>query len=427
MTANKRVFVTGLSALNACGNNLQQTWESLLAGRSAIAPIENENIDSWPNCLGGELKDFKPAKMLPDKKLIKVISRQDAIGINAAVQAIEHSGLIEWRDNSETNIELFNETTGVYVGSPGNKYFQQYDFLPLVAKSGADMVTFAQNLFQEVHPTWLLRILPNNVLAYVGITYGFKGANHNVTNHAVGGMQALIEAAHGIRCGQIERAVVSAYDMGAEAQALYYYDKMGLISGTGLRPFSADQDGTVLAEGGAAIVLESEASVERRGAKCYGEILSMGSHSEGQGVFSLEEDGTQLSNLLERCLKSASVTPQSLEFVLAHGNGNPRSDRAEAKALLNVFGTDAQPYCGAFKWAMGHTLTASGLLDTVLACQSLTKQQLPGVIEGNLDTEAYAHLRVSKNAQSLDKRAHALIINRGFASMNSCVVVRACE
>ena len=91
------------------------------------------------------------------------------------------------------------------------------------------MQIFAQNLFSEVHPMWLLRVLPNNVLAYLGITYGLKGANHNFTNHAVGGMQALLEAHAAIASGKAQRALVVAYDYGPDPQALFYYDKIRLI------------------------------------------------------------------------------------------------------------------------------------------------------------------------------------------------------
>jgi 3-oxoacyl-[acyl-carrier-protein] synthase-1 len=150
----------------------------------------------------------------------------------------------------------FNEQTAVFVGSPGNKYLQQYDFLPLLAKTH-NMQQFAQQLFETVHPMWLLRILPNNVLAYTGITYEFKGANHNITNHAVGGTQALLEAYHAIRSGQAERAVVVAYDMAIEPQALFYYEQLGVLSNQHLKPFDEAHDGTILAEGAAALVLES--------------------------------------------------------------------------------------------------------------------------------------------------------------------------
>ncbi len=427
MSHANRVFITGLSAVTAAGNTLAETWDTILSGRSAIDEIKDQDLGNWPNRLGGELKDFKAAKMLPDKKLIKVISRQDAIGINAAVQAIEHSGIIEWRDTVCEDLSSFNERMGVYVGSPGNKYFQQYDFLPLIAKTGGNLQDFADHLFAEVHPMWLLRILPNNVLAYVGITYGFKGANHNVTNHAVGGMQALIEAAHAIKSGQIERAVVTAYDMGTEPQALFYYDKMGLISPTGLRPFAYDHDGTVLAEGGAAVVLESEQSVLQRNAQCYGEIMAMGTHTEANGLFSIEENGQHLAGLLEKCLAKNALSMDDINVVVAHGNGNPRSDCSEARALAQVFAANEQAQLTAFKWAMGHTLTASGLLDTVLACQALKARQLPGLPGFTRSASSCEHLNISNQIKPLASNCNTLIINRGFASMNSCMVVRGCD
>ncbi|MCC5792023.1 MAG: 3-oxoacyl-ACP synthase [Legionellaceae bacterium] len=425
MTMPQRVFITGLSALSAAGLTLDENWQRILQGKTAIAPMTAHELPNWPHRLAGELPDFVPAKALPDRKLIKVIARQDAIGINAAMQAIQHSGLVEWRDQEASSATDVNEMMGVYVGSPGNKYFQQYDFLPLMAKSQGDMSAFAEHLFTEVHPMWLLRTLPNNVLAYVGIHYGFKGANHNVTNHAAGGMQALIEAAHAVRTGQVERAVVVAYDVGAEPQALLYYDKMGLISGTGLRPFAHDHDGTVLAEGAAALVLESEEAVAQRQAHCYGEITALATQTEAHGLFSIDADGTPLSTMLTQCLDQYAIAPSDIGCVIAHGNGNPRSDCSEARALKQVFG-ERQPLLTAFKWAMGHTLTCSGLLDTVLACQALNCGQLPGLPGVEQAAADCQHLDIAAASRALPAHSSALIINRGFASMNSALVVRAC-
>ena len=220
MTHTNRVFITGVSALTASGATADETWNAVLAGQQSIDEIKQWDLSSWTHRLGGELKNYKPATMLPDRKLMKAISRQDVLGINAAVQAVEHSQLLSFRETLACT-QAFNDETAVYVASPGNKYYQQYDFLPLIAKTGGDMQAFAKQLFDEVHPTWLLRILPNNVLAYTGITYGFKGANHNIANHAVGGMQAIIEAYHAIKTGLAARAVVVAYDVGTEPQALF--------------------------------------------------------------------------------------------------------------------------------------------------------------------------------------------------------------
>ena len=115
----------------------------------------------------------------------------------------------------------------------------------------------------------------------------FKGANHNITNHAVGGAQAIIEAYHAIKSGQISRACVVAYDLGIEPQALYYYDKLGILSAKDLKPFDKDHDGTILAEGASSLILESEESVKMREAKCYAELIGGKSTTESSGLFSI--------------------------------------------------------------------------------------------------------------------------------------------
>jgi 3-oxoacyl-[acyl-carrier-protein] synthase-1 len=425
MMNNNRVFITGVSAVTACGLTADDTWNSILSGQSGVDEIRQWDISSWECRIGGELKNFQPAKMLPDRKLIKVISRQDAMGINAAVQAVEDSKIISYRD-SLSNPDFFNDKCGVYVGSPGNKYYQQYDFLPLLAKTGGGMESFAHELFNEVHPMWLLRILPNNVLAYTGITYGFKGPNHNVINHAVGGMQALIEAFHAIKSGQAERAVVVGYDVCVEPQAIFYYDKLGVLSHRHLRPFDKEHDGTVLAEGSAALVLESEASVMARSAPCYGEILAGIATSEANGLFSLEANGEHFSSLISSTLKQANIDQNDIGIIIAHGNGNPKSDISEARAINAIF-SDTHTPVTAFKWATGHTVCASGVLDVVLASSVLRKQLIPGIANFEEPANACKGLNLTKDHRALEKGKHALVLNRGYASMNACLVIKPCD
>lgn len=425
MSHQNRVFITGRSALTATGTSADSTWDAVLAGKTAISDITQWDLADWTHRLGGEIKDFQPAKMLPDRKLSKVISTHDAMGIYAATQAVEHSGMLEYRHSlSSAQVELFNENTAVYVGSPGNKYCQQYDFLPLLAKTQRNMTAFAQQLSSEVHPMWLLRILPNNVLAYTGITYGFKGPNHNITNHAVGGAQAIIEAYHAIRNGQADRAVIVAYDMGIEPQALFYYQRLGVLSARHLRPFDADHDGTILADGAAALVLESEESARARSAVCYAEIIGGAAASEASGLFSLEADGHHLAQLMARSLASASIDSKDVGLVVAHGNGNIKSDDSESQAIQGTF--PHAPPVTAMKWSYGHTLCASGLLDAVMTTYALENECVPGI--ANLEQRAMRcdNLSIQASHQSLPS-PYALMINRGFASMNACLVMKACE
>lgn len=428
VSSTNKVFITGLSALTASGNTLDDTWSNILDGNISIQEIANWEVNSLPVHIGGEVQNVS-AKMLPDKKLKKVISKQDILGINAAQQAMKHSGLIDYQatlcSDEPDSVNNFRDRSGVYVGSPGNKYFQQYDFLPLIAKSNGDMQKFADNLFAEVHPMWLLRSLPNNVLAYVGITNNFKGANHNITNHAVSGAQAIIEAYHAIQAGQIDRACVVAYDLGTEPQALYYYDKLGLLSATSLKPFSNQHDGTVLAEGASAIIIESEESAKNRNATCFAELVGGDSSTECTGLFSIEEDGNELSKLMTKTLNKYQLSVDDFALLVAHGNGNPKSDISEALAINKTF-TNNIPTT-AFKWAMGHTLCASGILDTCLAVQSLNKRTLPGIANLESKSSQCQNLNISKEQQKINSDdKHALIINRGFAGMNACIIVKNC-
>jgi 3-oxoacyl-[acyl-carrier-protein] synthase I len=427
MSDLNRVFVTGVGALSACGNTSNALWDAVLAGETGIAPIQNADLSSWSHQLGGELKTYEPRKMLPDRKLLKAISRQDVLGINAATQAIEDSNLIPYQ-NSLASAEDFNNKTGVYVGSPGNKYYQQYDFLPLMAKTKGNMQAFGEQFMDEVHPMWLLRILPNNVLAYVGMSHGFKGANHNIVNHATGGMQALIEAYHAIQSGDAERIVVVAYDVGTDEQALFYYERLGLLSAEHLRPFDASHNGTILAEGAAALVLESEASVKARNATPYVELTGGLARTESAGLFSIQADGVSQAKLIQDTLDAQQLTSDDLACVIAHGNGNPKSDISEARAIHQIQGATSVPVTG-FKWAMGHTLCASGVMDAVLATYALRSKTIPGLPGFNQAAAGCEALNISEQTRTIknNTKKHALLLNRGFGSMNTSLVMKACD
>lgn len=426
MSRAEQVFITGFSALSAGGHDVDQHWDAISAGITKIAPALSSDFAGWDNQLVGEIKDFNWNQALPDRKLMKVISKQDVMGLYAVVQACNHAGLTSFlADGLENNIEVCDRTA-VFVGSPGNKYFQQYDFLPLVAESKGDMQHFAKHLFEHVHPMWLLRILPNNVLAYAGIQLGCKGVNHNFTNHAVGGLQALIEAYWAIQTGQADRAVVVAYDIGQEAQGRFYYEQLGVLSAKQLSPFDKNHDGTVLAEGAAAIVLESAKSVAARNAKPLAEFLGGKASTEGAGLFSLNDDGKPLAELMSTLLAKSNLASQDVNLLVAHGNGNQKSDDSEARAIESVFGEKNVPVT-AFKWLMGHTLCASGLLDVVLATKSLSMQTIPAIATHKEAAASSTPLDLVTTARALDPEdATAMVINRGFGSMNAAVLLKAC-
>ncbi len=415
-----KVYITGLSALTASGQTIDATWSSILDGKTSWQRLEGEQYEGSPWALGGEVKPFNPRSLVKDKKILKLISRKDILGLNAASQAIEDSGLLEFRETlSDTN--TFNDRTGVYVGSPGNKYNEQYDFVGLTELAKGDMHAFADNLFSQIHPMWILKILPNNVLAYTGIQYGFKGPNQNVTNHVNSGMQAVIEAYSAIKSGQADRAVVVAYDHGYEPQALSYYGQLGVLSDSGIKPFDSEHNGTVLAEGACALILESENSVSKRAAKTYGELLAYGSSADAKGIFSIDEEGRQLEKMVVETLNKAQCQVDDIGLVTGHANANPRSDDTECHLFQTLF--PRTPITG-FKWAMGHTLAASSLLDTVLTTYALKEGIAPGIATLTHLSKSAKGLSISNQHQDIHSPL-GLIISRGFGGMNTCLLVKS--
>lgn len=415
-----RVFITGMGTLNGAGMTLDETWESIKSGRTGIGALEGDTFENCPYKLGAQIKKYRPKELVSDRKLLKLLSRHDVYGLNAARQALEHSGILDYRETLD-DPTLFNDKFGVYVGSPGNKYYQQYDFMPLLAEAKGDMKAFAAHLFEKVHPMWLLKILPNNVLAYTGIQYQLKGPNQNITNHVAGGLQALSEAHEAVMSGEADRAVVVSYDIAFEIQQLNYFGRLGILTDTALIPFDKAHNGTVMAEGAAAIVIENEKSVTERGITPYAELISSASNTDAHGIFSIEEEGEQLEQVVRLAIQKANITNEDLGLLTAHANGNQRSDTSEALAYRRCF--DSMPPLTGFKWSTGHLLCASGILDTVLTCQSMKENVVPGIAPFRSLADSCEGLNVSPDHQTLPG-THAMIVSRGFGGINTAMILK---
>ncbi len=416
------VVITGYGCLTASGADATTTWKTVLDGETGIRPVESFDSAGWEQCLAGEIKAYNPRALVGDRKLLKFISRQDVIGLNAVRQAVDHSGIIEYRDGLE-DPTLFNDRTGVFVGSPATKYRSQHDFLPSLARAEGRLDQFGVAAMEDVHPMWLLRTLPNNVLAYAGIQFGFKGANANITAHGISGAQAIAEACRSVRDGLIDRAIVVGYDSASEMEALTYYASVGLLSSRGLRPFDRDRDGTVLGEGAGALFLESRDQAELRGATIYGEVLGSSIVSEAEGVLSVRDDGDGVNRAVRLALEDSGKTPDQIGMIAAHGNGVRASDAGEARAFAGVFGPGSVPVT-AFKWSLGHTVAAAGVIETILTLQCLKEGRVPGI--STLQTVAPECEGISVGeAEQQTRSSVGIVVSRAFAGLNSCVVLSA--
>jgi len=422
--AQPKIVVTGTGAVCAAGSEPAAILDRILAGESAIGPIAQWDTTGWPVTVAGEIADFNARAMVEDRKLHKLIRRTDLMGLYAAARAIAASGLAAHRAMlAEADAAVFSDRSGVYVGSGGGNYQNQYDFFPLLTEAKDALPAFGRELGNTVNPMWLLRTLPNNVLGHIGIQQGLKGPNACITNHSVGGVLAIIEAFEGLRQGEADRAIAVGHDAPIEPQMQLYYHRVGLLARDALRPFDARHDGSLFGEGAAALALETEASAAARGAPVRGEILGGGCVCEADGLLGIRDDGDGVARAIELALADAGVTPSEIGMIVAHGNGTRLSDCSESAALRRVFGA-AMPPVTAFKWAFGHLIAAAGTIDAVLALEALRRGVVPGIATLEALDPDCAPLTVSA-APARPKSDIALIVNRGFAAANAALVVRA--
>ena len=312
---------------------------------------------------------------MEDRKLHKIIARSDLFGLYAAGAAIQNSSVLSHRETlDDAAAALFNDRCGVFAGAGGGNYRSNYDFFPLLTASGGNLQKFGHELNENVTPMWLLKILPNNVVCHIGIRHNFKGTNACITNHCVGGALAVAEAGEALRAGEADRAVAVGHDTPFEPETVFHYHRLGLESTAALQPFDQERSGMVFGEGAAAVLLERPADAEARQAEIFGEFLGSGCASEATGVLDLRPDGDGLSRAIEIALADAGVSPNAVAMIVAHGNGTRASDASEVEALRRVFGSAVPPVTG-FKWAFGHSIAASGVLDLVLALKALRQSR----------------------------------------------------
>ncbi|MDH5287743.1 MAG: 3-oxoacyl-ACP synthase [Betaproteobacteria bacterium] len=419
-----RVLVTGSGAICGAGASPAAIVDAAIAGRSAIAEVASFDASGWPRRLAAEVTDYNAAKLVGDRKLLKLIRRSDVFGIYACGEALAQAGYDAHRQSLDEAAQAdFAEQTGCYVGSGGGAFNVNYDYFPLMAEARGDMGAFGRELASTVNPMWLLRTLPNNVLCHVGIRHGLKGPNGCITNHTTSGMLAAIEGAEAIRDGEADRVVSAGHDAPIEPQTMLYYHRCGLLAASALRPFDARRDGSLLGEGAAALVLESEASAAARGAQPVGEYLGGGVACEGEGLLNLREDGDGAARAIEAALADAGLRAGDVGLIVAHGNGTPLSDRSEGAALRRVFGASMPPVT-AFKWATGHPLAASGILDVTLGLEAARRRLAPGIATLESPDPACAGVSVARETRAVASDV-VLVVCRGFGGTNAAVLLRA--
>jgi 3-oxoacyl-[acyl-carrier-protein] synthase II len=364
--------ITGMGALTPVGLTVEDTWQALIAGQSGIDNMILEDLEDCPCQIGGELKGFDARDYL-GRKEAKRLARFSQIAVIAAKMALEDSGL-ELTDAERENV-------GVVQGTAvGGTVIEVEDGLRLLgAKS-----------LMRISPNHLLALPPNMAAFHIAKTFGFHGYCNTTVTACAAGAQAIGDAAEWIRNGRAEVMISGGSEATLTPVAVASFAVMRALStrngdpAASSRPFDAKRDGFVMSEGSAIFVLESLDHALKRGARIYAEVLGYAANTDGFHVIAPNPDPSGSIKAIRQALADASIGPEQVDWINAHGTGTPLGDVAETKAIKDVFGERAyQVPVSANKSMLGHGLGAAGAMESLSCVLSVRDNVIPPTI--NLD------------------------------------------
>lgn len=407
-------MVTGLGLVTPVGNDVESTWQGLLAGRSGAAPITKFDAARQQVRFACEVKGFDPLQYI-DRKEARRYDLFAQLALAAAHQAITQAGL-EGRVPSP-------ERTGVIIGS-GIGGMQTYEENCMIyLTKGPDRVS----------PFFVPMFIPDIAAGLVSIRYGLKGPNFATVSACASSAHAIGESFNLIRHGVADAMVTGGSEGAITGLTVAAFANMKALSTrndspeTASRPFDRDRDGFVLGDGGAMLVLESHEHAERRGAQILGEVLGYGLSADASHITSPAEHGEGAQRAMRSCLEDGRIDLRDVGYINAHGTSTPQGDVAETEAVKAVFGNHARRLVfGSTKSMTGHLLGAAGALEFAVSLLSTTCGAIPPTIN-QFTPDPECDLDSAPNRKVERKVDVALSNSFGFGGHNVTLAVRAWE
>lgn len=408
----ERVFVTGMGVVSALGQDLDTFWNNLTSGKSGICPVSHFDTEGFPTKVGGQVNDFEVTKYM-DAKEAKRNDRYTHFGLAASKLAVEDSGI-----DFET---VDRDRVGVLVGSGigGMETIEQQ----------------ARNLIEKgprrVSAFMIPALISNIASGVVAIEYGLKGPNFGVVSACATGSHAIGESVRIMQSGDADIMLAGGSESSITALAYAGFCSMKAMSSnyndtpeTASRPFDLNRDGFVMGEGAGVLVLETESSAKKRGAKIYAEVVGYGCTNDAYHITAPTPDGYGLSLAIRNCLKKAGVTPEQVDYINAHGTSTKYNDSTETSCIKNVFGEQAYKVpVSSTKSMTGHLLGAAGAVEAIACIKAINTGVVPPTM--NYETpDPDCDLDYVPNEAREKNVDYALSNNLGFGGHNTSILFK---
>lgn len=367
--SRNRVVITGLGAVTSVGHTVEQTWNSLLNGKSGAARITSFDPSSYSTQICAAVPEFDLEPYLSNKEARKMDTFLQ-YGMVAGVQAFEDSGL----EVTEENASRIGCIVGSGIGGLGSIE----ETSVVVHERGP----------RRVSPFFVPGSIINMVSGNLSIRYGLKGINLAISTACTTGTHSIGIAAREIAYGLADVMLAGGAECASTQVGIGGFGAARALSKrnddpeAASRPWDRDRDGFVLGDGAGVLVLESLEHAQKRGAKIYAELVGFGTSADAYHITSPSGDGAELS--MRNAIKDAGILPDQIDYINAHGTSTPAGDLAECQGVKSVFGDHAYKLAvSSTKSMIGHLLGAAGAVEAVFSILSIRDQVAPPTI--NLD------------------------------------------
>ncbi len=413
----KRVVVTGLGALTPIGNNKNDYWNALVAGKSGCAPVTYFDTEHFKTKFACELKNYNVSDFFDRKEARKT----DKFAQYAMVASDE--AIIDAKLNLDA-VDKFRVGVIWGAGIGGIDTFQ------------TEVTNFATgNGTPRFNPFFIPKMIADIAPGNISIKHGFMGPNYTTVSACASSANAIIDALNYIRLGHCDVIVTGGSEATINEAGMGGFNAMHALSTrnespeTASRPFDATRDGFVLGEGAGALVLEEYEHAKARGAKIYAELVGGGLSSDAYHMTAPHPEGIGVTAVMKNCLANAGLKPEDVDAINTHGTSTPLGDVAELKAISRVFGDHAKNInINSTKSMTGHLLGAAGAIEAIASILSMQHGIVPPTINHTtVDENIDPNLNLTLNKAQKRTVNVAMSNTFGFGGHNACVVFKTLD
>ncbi len=411
---DRRVVITGLGIVSPVGIGVNESWASLLEGKSGVGPVTKFSVDGYACRIAAELKGFDPAEFMA-QKLIKRLDPFVQYALAAAGMAWEDSGL----NMDSENPERIGVITGCGLGGLGSiEYFRD-----ILVNRGP----------RRVSPFFIPMAIPNMASGQISIKYNAKGPNTVVCTACAAGTHAIGQAFKEIQRGAADIMFSGGSEAVITELALAGFSSLKALSTRNddpehaSRPFDRDRDGFIIGEGSGMLILEELEHARKRGAGIKAELCGFGLTGDAYHMTAPPADGEGGARCMAEALKDAGMNPEDIDYINAHGTSTPLNDSCETKAIKQVFGDHAYKIpVSSTKSMTGHLLGGAGGIEALFCVKALEEGAIPPTMNyENPDPEC--DLDYVPNEARTMKISTAMSNSFGFGGTNGVLIFRRFE